>query len=111
MYVNLHETYLLLIRDIKAYSHSDICSKCEPSLWKYPAWLGRHEMTCEAGCFHVYSGGVYHNTPSLFQRLDDEGITDGSRTTVYAQIHDQPEVVYKKGDVLGRQSVELCLVA
>ena len=31
--------------------------------------------------------------------------------TVYAQIHDQPEVVYKKGDALGRQSVELCLVA
>ena len=25
--------------------------------------------------------------------------------TVYAQIHDQPEVVYKKGDASGRQSV------
>ena len=31
--------------------------------------------------------------------------------TVYAQIHDQPEVVYKKGDASGRQSVERCLVA
>ena len=29
----------------------------------------------------------------------------------YAQIHDQPEVVYKKGDASGRQSVERCLVA
>ena len=26
----------------------------------------------------------------------------------YAQIHDQPEVVYKKGDATGRQSVERC---
>ena len=32
-------------------------------------------MTCEAGVRQVYSGGVYHNTPSVFQRLDDEGIT------------------------------------
>ena len=32
-------------------------------------------MTCEAGIRHVYKGGVYHTTPSVFQRLDDEGIT------------------------------------
>ena len=39
MYVNLHETHFSLIRDIKAYSHSYRCGKCEASLWKYPAWL------------------------------------------------------------------------
>ena len=44
-------------------------------MWKYPAWLERHELTCEAGVRHVYKGGVYHTTPSVFQRLDDEGIT------------------------------------
>ena len=75
MYVNLHETPYSLISDNKAYSHSYRCSKCEHSLWKYPAWLERHELTCDAGVRHVYSGGVYHTTPSLFQRLDDEGIT------------------------------------
>ena len=37
--------------------------------------MERHELTCEAGVRHVYSGGVYHNTPSVFQCLDDEGIT------------------------------------
>ena len=37
--------------------------------------MERHELTCEAGVRHVYSGGAYHNTPSVFQRLDDEGIT------------------------------------
>ena len=68
MYVNLHDTHYSLIRDIKAYSHSYRCSKCEHYLWKYPAWLERHELTCEAGVRHVYSGGVYHNTPSVLQR-------------------------------------------
>ena len=50
------------------------CSKCETSLWKQTAWLERHELRCEAGVRHVYNGGVYHKTPSVFQRLDDEGI-------------------------------------
>ena len=69
------ETHLSLIRDIKAYIHSYRCSKCQHSLWKYPAWLERHELTCEAGVSHVYSVGVYHTTTSVFQRLDDKGIT------------------------------------
>ena len=75
MYLNLHETHFSLIHDIKAYSHSYKCSKCEHSLWNYPAWLERHELTCDAGVRHVYKGGVYHTTPYVFQRLDDEGIT------------------------------------
>ena len=58
MHVNLNETHYSLIHDIKAYSHSYTCSKCEPSLWKYPAWLERPELTCEAGVRHVYNGGV-----------------------------------------------------
>ena len=32
-------------------------------------------MAWDAGVRHVYKGGVYHTTPSVFQRLDDEGIT------------------------------------
>ena len=75
MYVNLHETHCSLIRDIKAYGHSYRCSNCDDSLWKYPAWLEQHELTCDAGVRHVYNGGVYHTTPSVFQRLDDDGIT------------------------------------
>ena len=41
-------------------------------MWKYPAWLERHELRCEAGVRHIYNGGVYNTTPSVFQRLDDE---------------------------------------
>ena len=75
MYVNLYEPHFSYIQDMKSYSHSYMCSKCEDSLWKYPSRLEKHELTCEAGVRHVYNGGVYHTTPSIFQRLDDEGIT------------------------------------
>ena len=36
--------------------------------------LGRHERTCTGGVRRVYPGGVYHSTPSVFERLDDENI-------------------------------------
>ena len=74
MYVNLYEPHFSYIQDMKSYSHSYMCSKCENSLWKYPSLLKRHECTCEAGVRHVYNGGVYHPPPSVFERLDDEGI-------------------------------------
>ena len=74
MYVNLYEPHFSYIQDKKSYSHSYMCSKCENSLWKYPSLLKRHELTCEAGVRHVYNGGVYHPPPSVFERLDDEGI-------------------------------------
>ena len=75
MYVNLYESHFSYIQDMKSYCHSYMCSKCEDSVWKYPSRLEKHELTCEAGVRHVYNGGVYHTTPSIFQRLDGEGIT------------------------------------
>ena len=36
--------------------------------------LAKHEMTCEGDVRRVYKGGVYHPTPAVLQRLDDEGI-------------------------------------
>ena len=75
MFVNLHESHFSYIRDMKSYSHSYKCSKCENSLWKYPSLLKRHESTCEGGIRRVYKGGVYRPPASIFERLDDEGIT------------------------------------
>ena len=74
MYVNLFETHFSYIQDMKKFSHSYRCSKCENSMWKCPAWLERHELRCEAGVRHIYNGGVYHPPPSIFERLDDEGV-------------------------------------
>ena len=49
MYLNLYETHFSYIRDIKAYSPSYKCNKCEQALWKTPQDLLRHERTCEGG--------------------------------------------------------------
>ena len=74
MYLNLYETHFSYIKDIRMYSHSYKCSKCEQALWKTPQDLLRHERTCTEGIKRVYKGGVYRPPSSIFERLDDEGI-------------------------------------
>ena len=70
MYLYLHETHFSFLQDLRMYCHSYRCRKCGESLWKDEWVLYRH-----TGCVHrVYPGGVYHSTPSLFERLDDENI-------------------------------------
>ena len=74
MYLNLYEAHFSYIKDIRMYSHSYKCSKCEQALWKTPQDLLRHESTCTEGIKRVYKGGVYRPPSSIFERLDDEGI-------------------------------------
>ena len=74
MYANLHESHYSYIQDIGKYCHSYRCRKCGDSLWKSSWELHRHERTCEAGVNRKYKGGVYHPPPSVFERLDDEGV-------------------------------------
>ena len=74
MYLNLYEAHFSYIKDIRMYSHSYKCSKCEQALWKCPYDLHRHELTSEAGVNQIYKGGVYRPPSSIFERLDDEGI-------------------------------------
>ena len=74
MYINVHETHFSFIQDVRMYCNSYRCRKCGDSLWK-DAWkLYRHERTCTGGVRRVYPSGVYHSTPSVFERLDDENI-------------------------------------
>ena len=75
MYLNLHETHFSFIQDVRMYCHSYRCRKCGDSLWNVASMLHRHERTCTRTCTRrVYPGGVYHSTPSVFERLDDENI-------------------------------------
>ena len=55
-------------------------------------------------CRHLLKG-------ELQRRWCLEFITDDWAATIYAQIHGQPSVAYKKGDAWVRQSVERCLAA
>ena len=74
MYLNLHETHFLFNQDVRMYCHSYRCRKCGDSLWKEASKLRRHERTCMGGVHRVYPSGVYHSTPSMFERLDHENI-------------------------------------
>ena len=74
MYVNLHEKHDSFIKDIRMYCHSWRCRNCEQALWKSSWELHRHERTCETSVVRIYKGGVYRPSPSVFERLDDEGI-------------------------------------
>ena len=74
LYLNLHETHFSFIQAVRMYCHSYRCRKCGDSLWK-DAWkLRKHESTCTGVVRRVYPVGVYHSTPSVFERLDDENI-------------------------------------
>ncbi|RLJ22871.1 hypothetical protein DJ031_00075, partial [bacterium endosymbiont of Escarpia laminata] len=74
MNVNLYDTHYSYIPAVSRYTRSYLCSKCGDSLWRTASKLRRHEATCEGGVRHVFPGGVYRPTPSVFQQLDDEGI-------------------------------------
>ena len=74
LYLNLDETHFSFIQDVRMYCHSYRCRKCGDSLWKNASKLHQHESMCTGGVRRVYPGGVYHSTPSVFERLDDENI-------------------------------------
>ena len=74
LHLNLHETHFSYIQDVSMYCHSYRCRKCGDSLWKYAYTLRRHERSCTGCVRRVYPGGLYHSTPSVFERLDDENI-------------------------------------
>ena len=67
-----HVPHFSYIQNIQMYCHSYKCRKCGESLFKDACKLNRHERTCTGGVRRIYPGGVYHSTPSVFERLDDE---------------------------------------
>ena len=72
--ISIFTRHFSYIQNIQMYCHSYKCRKCGESFWKDACKLNRHERTF-TGCVRlVYPGGVYHSTPSLFERLDDENI-------------------------------------
>ena len=73
MYLNLYGSHFSYINNLKMYSKSYCCSKCE-KLWKTAWALNRHEKTCEATIRHVFPGGVYKVPQTIFDLLEDEGI-------------------------------------
>jgi hypothetical protein len=59
-----YEQHFSYIKDLRSYSHSYLCSKCD-RLWKHVGKLHRHERTCTGDVIYKYPGGVYHTTQTV----------------------------------------------
>ena len=73
IYLNLYGSHFSYINNLKMYSKTYCCSKCD-KLWKTAWAFNRHEKTCEATVRHVFPGGAYKVPQTIFNLLEDEGI-------------------------------------
>ena len=74
LYLNLYQNHFSYIKDLKKYAKSYSCSRCG-TLWKHVGMLNRHERTCEAKVSYQFPGGAYKTPLTIFQLLEDEGLT------------------------------------
>ena len=74
LYLNLYQNHFSYIKDLKKYVKSYSCSRCG-TLWKHVGMLNRHERTCEAKVSYQFPGGAYKNPPTIFQLLEEEGLS------------------------------------
>ena len=73
VYMNEFSGHFSLIRNIKLYTKSFKCWKCDyifPTSWD----CIRHEKRCELHSKYVYPGGEYSPSKNIFQRLELLGI-------------------------------------
>ena len=73
MYLNLYGSHFSYIKNLKMYSKSYCCSKCD-KMWKNARAVNRHEKTCEATVRHVFPVGTYKVPKTIFDLLADEGV-------------------------------------
>ena len=74
LYLNLYQNHFSYIKDLKKYAKSYSGSRCR-TLWKHVGKLNRHDRTCEAKVHYPFPGGAYKTPPTIFQLLEDEGLT------------------------------------
>ncbi len=106
MNVNLNEQHLSYIKDMKLYSKSFKCSKCN-SRWRTDYLMRRHERTCQQNVKQVYKGGVYVVPETIFERLEAVGvnISKDRRFYPYFVTYDA-EAYFDKGSELPKSDSE-----
>ena len=72
--LNLYKNHFSYIKNINRYSRSFSCSGCQ-KMWKHAGMLHWHERTCDAQVKLKFPGGAYNLPPSIFDQLEDEGIS------------------------------------
>jgi len=74
MNLNLFENHFSYIHDIRRYTGTYICDKCD-KMWKSSTSCCRHMQQCNGGTTYLkYPGGNYAPPPTLRQKLAEEGI-------------------------------------
>ena len=73
IYLNLCGEHLSLITDRLHYIKEFVCKQCGKVLSEMRN-LQNHERRCDGTVKCKYPGGVYTNTPSIFEELESNGI-------------------------------------
>ena len=84
MTLNLHNHHFSLVTDMEKYTQFHMCTKCR-RLFRSEYNLHRHtniKKDCTRVRF-IYKGGVYKNTPTIFERLMELGIETPPELRIY----------------------------
>ena len=73
MKVNVFKNHLSLIIDFEKYCHVYQCMHCD-KLWYCNCHYYRHTKTCLTTVRESFPGGVYHNSYTIFEKLEQIGI-------------------------------------
>ena len=71
--VNVFKNHLSLIVDFEKYCHVYQCMYCD-KLWYQNRNYYRHTKTCLTTVHESFPGGVYHNSYTIFEKLEQIGI-------------------------------------
>ena len=74
MKLNLFEDHFSFIKDYIKYSKAFTCERCG-KVFQKDYKLMRHERACEAQVKLDYPGGVYTPSKTVFEKLEEEGVT------------------------------------
>ena len=100
MKLNLFEDHFSYIKDMKKYSKAFTCERCG-KVFQKDCKLMRHERACEAQIKFDYPGGVYTPSKTVFEKLEEEGVTipENLKYSKYFSTFDI-EVFYPKSTTL-----------
>ena len=74
MYLNVHGNHFSYIQNFRQYSKLYKCRSCT-SLFKTAWECQQHERRCSGTTKHVFHGGVFKPPMSIFEKLENHGIT------------------------------------
>ena len=82
MHMNLYKEHFSYIKDLKLFSRSFRCGKCNklfPTFYRQR----RHSATCDAATRDIYVGGAFESNRTIFDKLEDFGIDIPSELRFY----------------------------